>query len=136
MVLEININKFSCILKIMSRNTFPELQPDSASYVVQGPKIKVLGLIVVIGWVFKNKTKNKNQCMIYTQEALDIQNLVAWKGRKFTVDVYVVNWMVASLAGKQTQCQLNFLNLVKCQWQTGKCTVGPVKSPCSPWNQW
>ena len=32
MVLEIIIIKFSCILKIMSRNTFPEPQPDSASY--------------------------------------------------------------------------------------------------------
>ena len=32
MVLEIIIFKFSCILKIMSRNTFPESQPDSASY--------------------------------------------------------------------------------------------------------
>ena len=32
MVLEIIIFKFSCILKIMSRNTFPEPQPDSASY--------------------------------------------------------------------------------------------------------
>ena len=33
MVLEIIIIKFSCILKMMSRNTFPEPQPDSASYV-------------------------------------------------------------------------------------------------------
>ena len=33
MVLEIIISKFPWILKIMSRNTFPELQPDSASYV-------------------------------------------------------------------------------------------------------
>ena len=32
MVLEIIIIKFSCILKIMSRNTFPKPQPDSASY--------------------------------------------------------------------------------------------------------
>ena len=32
MVLEIIIVRFSCILKIMSRNTFPEPQPDSASY--------------------------------------------------------------------------------------------------------
>ena len=32
MVLEIIINKFSCILKMMSRNTFPEPQADSASY--------------------------------------------------------------------------------------------------------
>ena len=32
MVLEIIIIKFSCILKLMSRNTFPEPQPDSASY--------------------------------------------------------------------------------------------------------
>ena len=32
MVLEIIIIKFSCILKVMSRNTFPEPQPDSASY--------------------------------------------------------------------------------------------------------
>ena len=32
MVLEIIIIKFSCILQIMSRNTFPEPQPDSASY--------------------------------------------------------------------------------------------------------
>ena len=32
MVLEIIIIKFSCILKMMSRNTFPEPQPDSASY--------------------------------------------------------------------------------------------------------
>ena len=31
MVLEIIIIKFCCILKIMSRNTFPEPQPDSAS---------------------------------------------------------------------------------------------------------
>ena len=34
MVLEIIIIKFSCILKMMSRNTFPEPQPDSASYIV------------------------------------------------------------------------------------------------------
>ena len=34
MVLEIIIIKFSCILKMMSKNTFPEPQPDSASYVV------------------------------------------------------------------------------------------------------
>ena len=33
MVLEITIIKFSCILKTMSRNTIPEPQPDSASYV-------------------------------------------------------------------------------------------------------
>ena len=32
MVLEIIIIKFSCILKIMFRNTIPEPQPDSASY--------------------------------------------------------------------------------------------------------
>ena len=32
MVLEIVIIKFSCILKMMSRNTFPEPQPDIASY--------------------------------------------------------------------------------------------------------
>ena len=32
MVLEIIDIKLSCILKIMSRNTFPEPQPDSASY--------------------------------------------------------------------------------------------------------
>ena len=32
MILEINILQFSCILKMMSRNTFPEPQPDSASY--------------------------------------------------------------------------------------------------------
>ena len=32
MVLEIIISKFSCILKMMSRNTFPAPQPDSASY--------------------------------------------------------------------------------------------------------
>ena len=31
MLLEIIIIKFSCILKMMSRNTFPEPQPDSAS---------------------------------------------------------------------------------------------------------
>ena len=34
MVLEIIIIKFSCIFKMMSRNTFPEPQPDSASYSV------------------------------------------------------------------------------------------------------
>ena len=33
MVLEIIIIKFSCIWKMMSRNTFPEPQPDSDSYV-------------------------------------------------------------------------------------------------------
>ena len=32
MVLEIIIVTFSCILIIMSRNTFPEPQPDNASY--------------------------------------------------------------------------------------------------------
>ena len=32
MVLEIIIIKLSCILKMMSRNTFPEPQPDSALY--------------------------------------------------------------------------------------------------------
>ena len=32
MVFEIIISKFSLILKIMYRNTFPEPQPDSASY--------------------------------------------------------------------------------------------------------
>ena len=32
MAFEIIIIKFSCILKIMSRNTFSEPQPDSASY--------------------------------------------------------------------------------------------------------
>ena len=31
-VLEIIVSKYSCILKRMSRNTFPEPQPDSASY--------------------------------------------------------------------------------------------------------
>ena len=31
-VLEIIISKLSCILKMMFRNTFPEPQPDSASY--------------------------------------------------------------------------------------------------------
>ena len=30
MVLEIFVSQFSCILKIMARNTFPEPQPDSA----------------------------------------------------------------------------------------------------------
>ena len=39
MVLEIIIIKFSCILKMMSRNTFPEPQPDSASYPIVGPTI-------------------------------------------------------------------------------------------------
>ena len=34
MVLEINIIKLSCILKTMSRNTIPEPQPDSASYII------------------------------------------------------------------------------------------------------
>ena len=34
MVLEIIIIKFSCILKRISRNTFPEPQPDSVSYSV------------------------------------------------------------------------------------------------------
>ena len=29
-----NFAKFSCILKILSRNTFLEPQPDSASYIV------------------------------------------------------------------------------------------------------
>ena len=29
MVLELIISKFSCVLKIMFRNTFPEPQPDS-----------------------------------------------------------------------------------------------------------
>ena len=33
MVWEIIIIKFSCILKTMSRNTFLEHQPDSASYI-------------------------------------------------------------------------------------------------------
>ena len=32
MQLEIIISKFSCILKTMSRNNFPEPQPDSASF--------------------------------------------------------------------------------------------------------
>ena len=32
MELEIIIIKFSCILKMMSRNTFPEPQPDIASF--------------------------------------------------------------------------------------------------------
>ena len=32
MVLEIIILKFSCFWKIMSRNTFPEPQPDSAAF--------------------------------------------------------------------------------------------------------
>ena len=30
MAMNINISKFSCILKIISRNTFPEPQPDTA----------------------------------------------------------------------------------------------------------
>ena len=34
MELEIIIIKFSCIIKRISRNTFPEPQPDSASYSV------------------------------------------------------------------------------------------------------
>ena len=33
MALEIITIKYSCILKMMSRNTFSESQPDSASYV-------------------------------------------------------------------------------------------------------
>ena len=33
MVLELIVIKFSCILKTMSRNTFPEPQPDSAPYI-------------------------------------------------------------------------------------------------------
>ena len=33
MVLEISISYLSYSLKIMSRNTFPEPQPDSASYI-------------------------------------------------------------------------------------------------------
>ena len=33
MVLEIIISKFSCILKMMTSNTFSEPQPDSASYI-------------------------------------------------------------------------------------------------------
>ena len=41
MVLEIIIIKFSCILKIMSRNTFPEPQPDSASYTTTGFIIEI-----------------------------------------------------------------------------------------------
>ena len=40
MVLEIIIMKFSCILKKMSRNTFPEPQPDS-SYLSSDPRIFV-----------------------------------------------------------------------------------------------
>ena len=35
MVLETIIIKFSGILKIKSRNTFPEPQPDSASYMIK-----------------------------------------------------------------------------------------------------
>ena len=34
MVLEITISQCSFILKIMSRNTFPEPQPDSTSYIL------------------------------------------------------------------------------------------------------
>ena len=40
MVLEIMIFKFSCILKIMSRNTFTEPQPDSASYVLRAGSVE------------------------------------------------------------------------------------------------
>ena len=36
MVLQIIFIKFSCILKTMSRNTFPDPQPDSASYGGEG----------------------------------------------------------------------------------------------------
>ena len=38
MVLKFIINKFSCILKKMSRNNIPEPQPDSASYSWPGGK--------------------------------------------------------------------------------------------------
>ena len=44
MVLEIIIIKFSGILKIMARNTFPESQPDSASYLrfcMVPPKLEI-----------------------------------------------------------------------------------------------
>ena len=41
MLLEIIVNKFSSILKIMSRNTFPEPQPDSVSYPLLPPVARV-----------------------------------------------------------------------------------------------
>ena len=41
MVLEIIITKFSCISKMMSRNTLHEPQPDSASYLDIGHVCKV-----------------------------------------------------------------------------------------------
>ena len=44
MVLEINISKFSCILKMMTSNTFPEPQPDSASYLPEDPAAEGGGL--------------------------------------------------------------------------------------------
>ena len=42
MVLKINISKFSCILKMMPRNTFPEPQPDSASYLQKKLSLQTL----------------------------------------------------------------------------------------------
>ena len=42
MVLEIIIIKFSCNLKMMSRNTFPELQPDSAFNVLSFLEIEMI----------------------------------------------------------------------------------------------
>ena len=39
--LEIIIIKFSCIFKMMARNTFPEPQPDNASYQASGRSIRL-----------------------------------------------------------------------------------------------
>ena len=42
MVLEIIISKLFCILKMMFKNTFPEPQPDSASYPVSDTDLWLL----------------------------------------------------------------------------------------------
>ena len=44
MVLEIIISKFTCIFKTMSRNNFPEPQPDSASSREDTKKIQIRAL--------------------------------------------------------------------------------------------
>ena len=50
MLLEIIISKFSCILKMMSRNRFPEPQPDSASYTGSSANFSIISEVTCLGF--------------------------------------------------------------------------------------
>ena len=102
MVLEIIIIKFSSILKIMSRNTFPEPQPDSASY-----------------------THSNTQTVRWTLPLKDSTGQKAGWVEKVKVDIYFAQLKYCEcLFYSQNRVFFTFVNRILGLWpQTNYCFV-------------